>query len=180
MDCSIEFYRPRVTFTAHPTSDESESSNFIPRRIGVNIKCEGIDWQVAHLAQVLSQISVVPTFAVHLSITSYSIAPDPEDMVDIEWLRLLGQFPFVRTFFVPKKIAGHVSRTLEDSAEVMATAEVFPVLDMLCLEGQPESSVNTFLTARRCSGRSVTFIKTETEFKERLRSYEKGIREVSY
>jgi hypothetical protein len=50
----------------------------------------------------------------------------------------------VQTLFLSGKIAGHVSRALEDIAGVMAT-EVLPALDMLFSEDQPVSSVHKFV-----------------------------------
>ncbi|KAF8260882.1 hypothetical protein EI94DRAFT_866126 [Lactarius quietus] len=155
MRFSVEIFLSLVTVMAHPTSDEPNPS-------------------IVSLV-ALNQISVVPTYAVHLSIDHPSITPRLEDMADIEWLQLLSQFPSVRTLFVPKKIAGHISSALEDSVGVMVHAEVLPALEMLFLEGQPESSVHKFLAARRDAGHSVTFVNTDSgmEFEETtVRQYE--------
>lgn len=76
----------------------------------------------------------------------------------------------MRTLFVPNRFSGHVAQVLEDTAGVIAT-EVLPALDMLCLKGEPESSVDKFIASRRDSGRPVIFVNTETEFEGRLKSY---------
>jgi hypothetical protein len=46
--------------------------------------------------------------------------------------------------------------------------EVLPSLDLICLDGQPASSIEKFVaaSARQLSGRPVTTIDTETEFEE--------------
>jgi len=51
------------------------------------------------------------------------------------------------------------------------TAGLLPALDLLCLEDRPVSSVAEFCAARRLSGRPVTFVRTQREFDERLKSY---------
>ena len=50
--------------------------------------------------------------------------------------------------------------------------DVLPALEMLCLEGQPVSSVHKFIAARSESGHPVTTIDTRQEFEERLLSYQ--------
>jgi len=64
----------------------------------------------------------------------------------------------------------HVSLALEGVDGEM-TAGLLPALDLLCLEDRPVSSVARFCAARRLSGRPVTFVRTEREFDERLKSY---------
>ncbi len=49
--------------------------------------------------------------------------------------------------------------------------EVLPSLDLIHLGGQPASSAERFVAARRLSDRPVTVINTITEFDERLKSY---------
>ena len=163
MRCLVEFQNDRVTFSASPT----KSSGDFPPHIDIDIRCKGIDWQFSHLSQAINQISAV---FIHFAIISHSINPEPEDMGDIEWLELLRPFSSIRTLFVSKKIAGHISRSLENTAMVMAT-EVFPALDMLCLEGQPVSSVHKFISTRLEPGRPVTTVDTRRTFEERLMSY---------
>ncbi|KAF8258104.1 hypothetical protein EI94DRAFT_1816081 [Lactarius quietus] len=122
-------------------------------------------------------ISVVSDYTNHLSIGDFnSIALNLED---IEWVQLLSRFSSVQTLFVSTQISGHVSRALEDIVGVIFPAEVLPALDMLCLEGQPESSIDKFISVCRDSGRSVTFIYTKAEFNGRLKYYEYETREAS-
>jgi hypothetical protein len=68
--------------------------------------------------------------------------------------------------------AGDISRALEDSSRVMSVTEALPALDMLCLEGKAESSVDKFISVRRDSGRSVVIVNSKTDFYERMKSYE--------
>jgi hypothetical protein len=101
----------------------------------------------------------------HLAIDFDPISPDPEDMDDIEWLELLRPFSSVRTPFVSRDFAGHVSHALEDIPEVMAS-EVLPALEMLCLTDQPVSSVHKFVAARWESGRPVTTVDTKRHLRK--------------
>ena len=75
---------------------------------------------------------------------------------------------FRADLFVSAGIAGHVSRALGDIAEVTAT-EVLPVLELLCLEDQPLSSVDKFIAFRQDSGHPATILNARKwEFEERL------------
>jgi hypothetical protein len=172
MRCSVKFQHGSVSFVAGPTTHfpEPESFGDYLRDIVVRIRCEGMDWQVLHISQVLNQISTVLAHMLHLAIYSGSINPKPEDMDDFEWLQLLRPFSSVQTLFVSKKFAGHVCRALEDIPEEMAT-EVLPALDMLCLEDQPVSSAHKFITVHAESGCPVTTVDTREAFEERLTSY---------
>ena len=168
MRCFVEFQDKLFTFGAGPTT-HIESFDAFPRHILVRILCEGIDWQVSHVAQALNQISTILSNMLHLAIVSDSISPEPEDMDDIEWLQLLRPFSSVQTLFVSREFAGHLSRALEGIPEMTAT-EVLPALNMLCLEDQPMSSVHKFIAACWESGRLVTNVNTRSKFEEILMS----------
>ena len=175
--CLVNFKDDVVSFRAGPTTEwhipEYESYEDIPRQINVYIPCEGIDWQVSHLAQALNQISAATVLShiLHFSIDSESINRDPEDiMEDIEWMQLLRPFSSVQTLFVSKELAAHISRSLENTGSMMAT-EVLPALDMLCLEDQPMTFAHKFIAARWESGHPVTTVDTKRAFQERLKSY---------
>ena len=158
--CRIELGSKFISF------DVSETDVYI----NVCIKCEGIDWQVSHLTQALSQTSLVPSNIVHLTIETY-FGPRgciPEDVDDVEWLQLLNLFSSVQTLIVRKQSARQISSALEVIANGVMATEVLPALDMLCLEGQLASTVDKFIAARRDSGRPVAIVNTEWEIKERI------------
>ena len=179
MCCSIQFDPESVIFATGLTPAKDSVYDYfenIPRQIDVHILCEGIDWQVSHLAQALNY----QTFALLSNVLHFNLAigdrakiPESEDMDDIDWLELLRPFSSAQTLFVSKEFAGHVSRSLENTAGVMAT-NFLPALDILCLEDQPMSSVYTFVAARSEFGRPVTTVDTKSAFQERLeQSYPK-------
>jgi hypothetical protein len=172
MRCFVEFQHNYISFRAGLATHVPEPFYDFPHHIKVRILCEGIDWQVSHMAQALNQISATSILSnmVHLVIHSDEISLEPEDMDDIEWLELLRPFSSVQTLFVSKEFAGHVSRSLDVVPEVMVT-ELLPALDILCLEDQPVSSVHKFITARSESGLPVTTVDSRREFEERLMSY---------
>jgi hypothetical protein len=169
MCCFVEFQHNSVSFVAGFTTHIPEPFYDFPHHIRVRILCEGLDWQVSHIAQVLGQISATSGLSnmVHLVIDSDEISLRPEDMDDIEWLQLFRPFSSVQTLFVSRELAGHVSRSLDDIPEGTVT-ELLPALDMLCLEDQPVSSVHKFITARSESGRPVTTVESRRECEERL------------
>ncbi|KAN0128315.1 hypothetical protein V8E53_013899 [Lactarius tabidus] len=171
--CFVEFYDDHGHFCAGPnTIPESESESFddFHPDINVQIRCQGIDWHVSHMAQALNQISAVLSNMLHFAILDDDIKPELDDMDDIDWLQLLRPFSSVQTLFVSREIAGHFSRLLGDIPEAMAT-ELLPALDMLCFADQPVSSAHRFIAARWESGRPVTTVNTRKAFKERLISY---------
>ncbi|KAN0128313.1 hypothetical protein V8E53_013897, partial [Lactarius tabidus] len=172
MHGSVQFHPKRVSFGAGPTTHipESESFDDFPQNINVRIRCEGMDWQISHIAQALSQISAVFSNMLHLAINSDEIGPEPEVMDDIEWLQLLRSFPSVQTLFVSREYARHLSRSLEDIPVVAAT-DVLPALDLVCFEDQPVTSVHKLIAARWKSGRPVATVDTRLQFDERLLSY---------
>jgi hypothetical protein len=135
------------------------------------ILCAGIEWQVSHVAQVLSQFSATISTVVHLEL-DYLSRPNYqfEGTDDVEWQHLLHQFSAVQTLHVHRKLAAHVARALEDTTGQMV-AEVLPSLDLIYLADRPASSIEKFVAARQLSDRPVTVVKSHTEFKERLKSY---------
>ncbi|KAN0128299.1 hypothetical protein V8E53_013883 [Lactarius tabidus] len=120
MRCFVGFQHNYSSFSAGPITHipETESFDDFPRHIVVRIQCQGIDWQVSHMAQALNQISAVLSNMVHLAIDSKEISPDPEGMDDVDWLQFLRPFSSVQTLFVSQEFAGHVSRSLSDIPEV--------------------------------------------------------------
>ena len=174
MRCLVEFQADHVTLCASPAIHipESESFEFFPRCMNVNIRCEGIDWQVSRISQAINQISAVLSNVAHVDIGFSSISAESEDTDDIEWLQLLRPFPSAQTLIVSGSFAGHVSHTLEASVIPGVVTEVLPVLEMLCLEGQHVSSVHKFIAARSESNHPVTTVGTRVAFEERLMSYQ--------
>ncbi|KAH9172835.1 hypothetical protein EDB89DRAFT_840034 [Lactarius sanguifluus] len=152
------------------TMNGHEISPTYDRPFWTSVFCQGIDWQVSHIAQVLSHVSITLSSVVHLKLTAFKFPGKLEDTDDIEWPHLLHQFTAVQTLHVSQTIASRVALALEDITGEMV-AEVLPTLDLICLEGLPASSVENFVTARWLSGRPLTVVDTGTKFNERLESY---------
>ena len=148
--------------TNHPSSDWQPAQAII--------SCEGIDRQFSNITQSFHQLSAPLSNVVHLKLDVEPVGSRQIEGADgVEWLRLLRQFPVVQLLYVSQELAGHVALALEDIAGDMA-AEVLPSIDLICLEGQPASSVGKFVAARQLSGRPVTVVDTKTEFNSRLES----------
>ena len=171
--CSLEFRKESVYFVAGRGFSPPTPVHHLDRCMYVEIKCEGIDWQVSHIYQALNQLSAVLSDVAHVKINFNFSSPELEDIGDIEWLQLLRSLASVQTLIVSGPFTGHLSRALDDSDTPggMET-DVLPALEMLCLEGQPVSSVHKFIAARSESGHPVTTIDTRQEFEERLLSYQ--------
>jgi hypothetical protein len=156
-----------VAFTMYPHANHSPWDR---RPATTIISCEGIDYQVSHITQVLSHLSAKLSNVVHLKL---KVEPEGRQLTgtdDVEWMRLLRQFSAVQTLHVSQELAGHVALALEDTTVEMAD-EVLPSLNLIRVVGQPASSIEKFIVSRQLSGCPVTFIDTEAEFDKRLESY---------
>ena len=115
--------------------------------VRITIICEGIDWQVSHMSQLLSQSSVTLSNVVHLNLTNLKLDGQLEGMDDVEWRDLLHPFSTAKTLHVSQKLTEHVSPALED----ITGGIVLPSLDSIRLAGQPASSGKKLLARRRLS-----------------------------
>ena len=76
------FYNSEVSFGIIHQHAKHPAQQWVPVR--TSIKCKGIDWQVSHTAQVLSQLSVTLSIVNHLQLHSYSENP-PFKVTDVEY-----------------------------------------------------------------------------------------------
>ena len=175
MYAQVNFCRDRVTFdmSRHANNDR------YPNHAITGIVCQGVDWQVSHLAQVLSHVSATLSTVPHLELKTYLYGRQLEGTDDVEWLHLLHQFSTVRTLQVSRELAGHVALALEDLASE-AVAQTLPSLDLIYLAGQPASSIESFLAARQLSGLPVTVVETQTEFNEKLKSHVRKYENITH
>jgi hypothetical protein len=160
----LTFFSDKVSFHMH-----AHAGGLFPRSgpTYIGILCEGIDWQVSHMAQVLRHLSVTLSHAIHLKLElgkDYQLEGTTDD---VEWHLLLYRFSAVQTLHVSSDLAGHIAAALEDMAGGMF-ADSLPSLDLLYLEDQPTSSVEKFVAARQLSGRSVTVVHKKVEFDEKI------------
>ncbi|KAH9171732.1 hypothetical protein EDB89DRAFT_1069135 [Lactarius sanguifluus] len=162
---SIRFYGGSVCFSTDlPLNDPDWDMG----PVLISISCQGIDRQVSHMAQVLSQIPATLSNLVHLKLDHEREEDELEVTDNVEWLLLFLQLSAVRTLHVSPKLVKHVALALGDIAGDM----VMPSLDLICLEERPVSSVEKFVATRRLSGRLVTVVNdTEEVFDKRLESY---------
>ena len=170
---NVTFYKYGVTFTPSCHANDPCLTAWDRPFTEAIILCKGIDWQVSHIAQVLTQLSATLSDVVHLKL-KVQLKEDRqlEDTDDVEWLHLLYQFSTVQMLYVSQQLAGlvQVTLSLEEITEDMV-ADVLPSLDLIYLEGQPASTVEKFVIARRHSDHPVTVLDTQLEFDERLQSY---------
>ena len=135
----------KVTFHHHAISFTLSHSPHSSRPVCITILCQGIDWQVSHMSQLLSQSSVTLSKVGHLNLTNLKLEGQLEGMHDVEWRGLLRPFSSVKTLHVSKKFAEHVSLALE----TIAGGIVLPSLGSIHLVGQPTSSGKKLLARRR-------------------------------
>lgn len=133
----------------HPTPCQPPAQIVIP--------CRGIDYQVSHIAQVVSHFSATLSNIVRLKLECSD--RKYAQLEHAEWLLLLRQFSAVQTLHASRKL---VSLALEDVPQEMV-AEVLPSLNLIDFHGQRASSLESFISARQLSGRSVTVVDFEWE-----------------
>ncbi|KAN0134783.1 hypothetical protein V8E53_007568 [Lactarius tabidus] len=166
------FKRARIDFGSNDVyvSLYNEREEVVDKRhISLQISCRGLDWQVSHVAQILSQPGAMISNVGDLAIEARDpdIPPGGNDfMDDIEWLALLRLFIGVETLHVSEKLAGHVARRLEGVTEATAT-QMLPALHSLCLEGTPLTSLGRFVAIRQLSGVPVNVLDAPAELFER-------------
>jgi hypothetical protein len=99
----------KVSFILCPYKSMKEHAG-----LEVIIGCEGIDWQAAHVTQLLSQFSVTGRLnhVDHLRIAN--LKGEFEGMGDVEWRDLLHPFSRVEKLVVSSKLAEHVCLALGD------------------------------------------------------------------
>ena len=131
----------------------------------LQISCQGLDWQVSHLADVLSQSSAVLPNVHNLYIYEEFLPPRWEgEMDDIEWLALFRQFTALETLHISNQHTKHVAHTLNNVAVEMVS-EILPALRLLFLEDEPAGRVEKFITARQLAGLPpVAIVDTADEY----------------
>ena len=165
----VAFFNDRVSFDMYPHVCPLSLSR---GPIRTAILCEGIDWQVSHMAQVLSQLSATLSNVVHLKLEAeVREGRQLKDTDDVEWLLLLHQFSAMQTLHTSQELAGHIALALEGITAGVFT-EALPFLGLICLEGHPASCVEKFVASRHLSDRPVTVVDTTMEFDEILKTYE--------
>lgn len=156
------FKRARVDFGVNnvDVSLYGEREEQLETHFSVQISCQGLDWQVSHVAQILSQSGAMLSNVSDLSMDGRDIPPGRKDfMDDTKWLDILRIFTAGETLHVTGKLAEHIARGFEGATEEMV-AEVLPSLLSLCLEPQDEpfTYVERFVAIRQLSGRPVTIL----------------------
>jgi hypothetical protein len=130
----------------------------------LQISCQGLDWQVSCMTQILGESSPILSNVAHLSIHAHRLQQGwKNDMVYSDWLDLLRPFIVVETLLVSRQLASHVALAFQQvTGETVA--ELLPALHLLCLEGQLDGSVGKFTAVRRHFRRTVTIASTLSDF----------------
>ena len=113
------------------------------------ISSQWLDSQVSHLAEALSQSSMILFNVHHLFMLTYG--SQREDVDNIEWLALLRQFTAVETLVVPCGIARPIADALNKVTAAMAP-DILPALRLLHMISEGAGCVEEFVAARQLSG----------------------------
>ncbi len=110
----LQLWHAKASFDDRDVFNICHEFDVLQSAVGTFISCRGIDWQVSHMIQVLSQTSAMLSNVVHLLIQVYDLQPSWQDNTDeIKWLELLCRFTAVRTLGVCEELAGHNALVLE-------------------------------------------------------------------
>jgi len=146
MDAEVHFYRSYVQFSIF--------AGLAPRRevfLDLEIVSQGLDSQVSHLSEALSQTSTVLSNVHYLFILMDSAQPGRDSVDNIEWLALFRRFTAVHTLRISYGMARPIADALKDVTAAMAP-EILPALRLLQLIGEGAGCVEEFITARQLSG----------------------------
>ena len=113
------------------------------------ISCRGLNSQVSHLVEALSQSSMILFNVHHLSMLMYS--SQSRDVDNIEWLALLRRFTAVETLVVSHGIARPIADALNEVTAAMA-AEILPALRLLHMISEGVGCIEEFVATRQLSG----------------------------
>jgi hypothetical protein len=183
-----------ITFFSQPTLDASQLGQFINRieilrlplradilssggaisitfsqpgtltRLGLQISCEQLDWQLSSISQICHHFSSFLSSVEDLGIETIVLSSVPDDMNDEQWLRLIRAFDGAKDFRVDDELATEILRALRPADE--GDQLVLPALRNLHLLQAPfqgampmheqlRDSVESFVTQRRLSGHTV-------------------------
>ena len=164
---STIFGRAHVTVYKGHVNVRLHQHAYHPRGSSTTVTPQSIEWQFTHMAQVLSRVSATLSNVVHLELR---MGPQFGIMNGVEWRGLLQQFSAVQTLKLCSELASRMVDTLEDVTDERVVG-LFPSLKLICLQDQPESSIENIVTLRKLSGQPLTVVNTITEFDKRLEEY---------
>jgi hypothetical protein len=143
--------------------------------VNVEILCGELDWQVSSLEQLFAPFS--PSIFTPEDLYIYQtrdLRPDWKDNVeDALWLELLHPFASVKNLYVSKEFASRIVPSLQELVGG-GTTEVLPTLQNIFIQdlepsGPVKGAIETFVAARRLSGRPITVSRWARDWKrERL------------
>ena len=125
-------------------------------RLGLQISCEQLDWQLSSSSQICAHFSSFSVEDLRIETAGPSSAPD--DMDDGQWLRLVRTFDGAKDFHLVGEHVTAILRALHPADEGHKT--VLPTLrnihvPVMFMNGPSSDSVGAFLAQRRLSSRPV-------------------------
>ena len=167
----VRFHFDSVDFLLSREYPYGSYSGCDRRIVTTTISLDAFDCDMPEVARVLSQLSAVFCTVLHLELKAHLDEGDQSNgAYNVEWLHVLRQFPAMQMLQVSLELAAPVFLALEDITAEMV-AEIFPSLGLICLEGEPASSLEKIVAIRRSSECPITAVETIDEFNEILDSY---------
>ena len=125
-------------------------------RLGLQISCEQLDWQLSSISQICAQVSSFLFSVEDLRIEMAELSSAPNDTDDEQWLRLVCTFNGAKDFHLAGELATAISCALRLSDEghdiVLPALRNLHVLQPVSVAGPQWDSVESFVTQRKLSG----------------------------
>jgi len=160
-----------VTLLHHPGNDDSNCRR--QRQIQFGITCEGLDWQVVHLAQIcsdfLAPVLLASVKRLHinadLNYQDYGFGDYTDDL--LPWMDVFRPFESLESLDVSKLMGPHIANVLELATLYLEANElmekVSPALRIIRFKGlKNDSLVEWFVAMRENSGFPVTVQMSDT------------------
>ena len=146
------------------------SSERIFQRLGVNISCRGLDWQISSVEQVCTScLPSIFTLETLYIMAGRSGGPEWKDNVEnTQWLELLHHFAAVKKLYLTEHAARRIVPALQE-LDGGRTTEVLPALENIVLDSEtPESieGIRQFAATRQITGHSITVSLWDFKFSE--------------
>ena len=128
----------------------------ISTRLGLQISCKQLDWQVSSVSQICAQVSSFLFSVEDLRIEVAGISGPPDDTDDERWLRLVRTFNGAKDFHLAGELVTAILRALRLADEghdiVLPALRNLYVLQPVSTGGPQWDSVESFVTQRELSG----------------------------
>ena len=137
-------------------------------RLGLQISCEKLDWQLSSISQICDQFPSFISSVEDLGIDTTGSSGVPDDMDSEQWVRLILAFQGAKDFRVAGELAADILGALRPAPEghkaVLPSLRNIHVQEPMSMHGPLRDSVESFVTHRRLFGHPVQIYYSESRY----------------